>query len=1756
MPSASASPKSFEHVLLDSISLDDEKWEFQIPRLPTAESANKLNLIKMVSLSTKDSRHRLELRYGPVDMNRAIQDAFLDKYLVVSLAEFRSIKNPSSSSTVEGDTSKVVQPTTYRECSEYAVKLLRTGITIQGVHYNFYGHSNSQLKSRTCYFMAAPKEQISKKIEGLGDFTKMKTVAKKAKRIGLLFSVARAAMKVDPKKVEDIPDIEVGDYVFTDGCGLIAPALAKELSRRTRIVFRNMRYTPSVFQLRYRGYKGVVTLDPSMAKGGTWLKMRKSMKKFSGGDDLSFSVVEYSKPYVFGHLNDEVIVLLDALGIDRKILLRKQQEHFNFLAEAYQDPRAAFRILCHLDRPDLAERVIIESLDAVRPSINRLVNAEYDKMLNKRDEQKCRILIPKSRLLFGVCDAWGVLKPGQCAVKVTMDGDGLPYALKGTKVLVTRNPCLHPGDLQKLDVVERPELAHLVDCIVFPTTGRRPAADMMSGGDLDGDTFFVTWDPDIIPSTISQAAHYPGVREPLKFTPITDDDRLLYFAKYTNASLGRVKNLYLRWARANNAMSPECQELNRLFSQCVDGNRINSSQLDKFANPPEPKAEAPPFVLDELHDAAKDIIAKQKLEARSRTDSLEGYTLDAIQLLLCRDDIAISEAELIRMAVRWCRRTNTPFYHLLNMFDLNSLKSEDKAWVLAQMPTYVDAPSLVLNALCSSSLLTEAELKHFHLDYPGMHWKRVYTTEQDRPAMFMEATCRNLELFHKKMIIFRPNERLTVAMYVPQKITPADDFVVGSKVRLFAFPHSQGRETQSRLSLPTKKEYRLFCDHSTLQLFEGQRRDTWIYIGRGGSNDSSYRNAPTEKDRRKARQDSLDNGTNFDFRASIALNKFSKNLQSHVGRINRQGISNAEIYIISNRDASSMRNLDLWEDYIDTEKTLPLFPREPKEYDVPKLQDVDWSLGAQPPLVVEVVKRGNVSALQDVLDSSALRQFFLWLVEKEQRGLLTRCFNHLITSIRSDKVMAPADTLRTMVEFTGTMPYVSATFANLGLWKELPEELNMILQNESHRLLRSVILSEAEFGELILVPFHIILDNVELLTLTSFSDLVELITLTVHSPSTALDLLLEGLDQQSSRLLTGRPAITQHFVRNIIGIAVEHIGVVKEEAKERDELLNIRVINDEERTGKNRYGTQVEVSFRIDAPGGTPLANTHVRLVTASSPSSAILDKSYSMDGLVVESRSGMAKINCFHPPPSYAENCSWILEECGLFVTAKTMLYAVRELAISEDGCCGVIDQIMGTQLHNIGNTQAAPEDAADALIPALTLSEADASLNTSQRSAVESAQKNKLICLWGPPGTGKTQTIVAIIRKLQQDPKTERILVTAPTHNAVDNVMRRYLTRISKEGLSPNSSKIAPLRVSTEVRKVGEDLRKYTCDALAGQEIHSSHAAQRQAKQRVKAASIIFTTCIGAGLGLLRGQMFDTVIVDEASQQTEPASLVPLVKGCEKAIFVGDHVQLRPTVQEFSPALGFDVSLFERLYTRQGTTPGMAKIMLDTQYRMHPSICDFISKEFYEGKLLSGLTDSDRPVPPSAFPWSASPATKTSSASAARMLFVECSGREDLGNKSKSNKEQADLCLSICKLLRSAPAATASSTKTSVNDVKPTDVNKDDTTSIAVLTPYSRQSEILKKLLSAIPNVEVSSIDGFQGREADIVIFVTVRCNESREIGFLKDLRRMNVALTRAKLGLIIVGNRATLTGGSEGEESTGVWRRLMAQLSDVAL
>ena len=150
--------------------------------------------------------------------------------------------------------------------------------------------------------VAASKSEISAKVDSLGDFTKLKSVGKKAKRLGLLFSSAEMATTLAPERCEDIDDISKNEYVYTDGCGLISDQLAKQIVQRRRIVHRNKRYLPSIFQIRYRGYKGVLTLCPDL-KRKVQVQFRESMRKLKDVKDLSLSVVEYSKVFNLLWLN-------------------------------------------------------------------------------------------------------------------------------------------------------------------------------------------------------------------------------------------------------------------------------------------------------------------------------------------------------------------------------------------------------------------------------------------------------------------------------------------------------------------------------------------------------------------------------------------------------------------------------------------------------------------------------------------------------------------------------------------------------------------------------------------------------------------------------------------------------------------------------------------------------------------------------------------------------------------------------------------------------------------------------------------------------------------------------------------------------------------------------------------------------------------------------------------------------------------------------------------------------------------------------------------------------------------------------------------------------------------------------------------------------------------------------------------------------------------------------------------------------------
>lgn len=1170
-------------------------------------------------------------------------------------------------------------------------------------------------------------------------------------------------------------------------------------------------------------------------------------------------------------------------------------------------------------------------------------------------------------------------------------------------------------------------------------------------------------------------------------------------------------------------MAPECQELNRLFSQCVDGNRIKVPPKLEKAPPPPP--DAPPFILDFLHDAAKELI--QRNTRNESKDVLDGYDFDAMKLLLSRDDVAVSEFDLICMTLRWCQKNDARLEEFLDYFDLNVLTAEEKAWVIQQIPASAEIPSLVMNAVSYSSLITEDAARRFQLNHHSFHWKCIYnSSSRDRIGTFLDTASRTMEIFHRKLIILQVDERLTLAIYVPRKIEPSQDCVVDDSVRLFAFPHTQGTETQSRMTLPTKMTYRLYCDERTFQLFEGQRGNTWIFINRGPSDDSSYRAAETVRDRRKQRQATLDEGTNFDFRASIALDKFSRNLQRHVGRVNRNGVAAAEIYVISNRDVRSMRNLDLWLQHVDTDTVLPLFDDEVEEYTIPGIKDVSWE--TEPAFIAEIVHRRNLPALRELRSPDLFRQLFSWLRERDQTPVLLQCYDYLLSNISSrdpSKAMRlePVEILRTMLGFLNQAPFLAISFGRMlpiEVADEKTEELATTLEAYAFEVMRAYILSANDTQEMVVAPLKSYLARVRGLTLHQFANLVGLVSLTVRRPEVAMDILLECLEAESARLLSGRPAVLQHFVRNAIAIALDHIDEASEQSKTRKDLLQLKLL-DEDRDGYQ----VVEIIFRIDSESSKLENSAHVRLTAASTPANTPLAKRYSTDALVIQSEQGRARFQCFHPLPSFYPLTQWKLSYCGPYTTTKSMLDAIRDFAIYPEDCCKISNQILGLSSSSSSFTPA----TSPASPPTPVFS---SSLNPSQIAAVQASLTVPLLYLWGPPGTGKTQTIISVILSLQSCFPDSRILVTAPTHNAVDNVLSRYLSH------SPTS--VAPLRVSTEVRKVSPSLRAYTLDAmLNGSDMHTNRAAYNAARKRVKSARIVFSTCIGSSLGLLRGEEFQIVIIDEASQQTEGASLVPLVKGCERAVLVGDHVQLRPTVGMNAAAVSAGVSLFERGFTAggEGGGRGVERRMLDTQYRMHPDIGGFVSLEFYEGRLKSArgrnLKAGEEDAMRKAFPGVEK-----------RMVFVECGVREDVGGKSKCNQGQAEVCV---KVLGKLVGGTAT-----VGEGK-------GVMSVAVLTPYAKQAEILKKMSASLSGnnvtIEVSSIDGFQGREADVVVFVTVRCNESREIGFLKDARRMNVALTRGKDGVIIIGNQGTLTG-TEDEESAGLWKRVVGASAVVSV
>jgi superfamily I DNA and/or RNA helicase len=423
---------------------------------------------------------------------------------------------------------------------------------------------------------------------------------------------------------------------------------------------------------------------------------------------------------------------------------------------------------------------------------------------------------------------------------------------------------------------------------------------------------------------------------------------------------------------------------------------------------------------------------------------------------------------------------------------------------------------------------------------------------------------------------------------------------------------------------------------------------------------------------------------------------------------------------------------------------------------------------------------------------------------------------------------------------------------------------------------------------------------------------------------------------------------------------------------------------------------------------------------------------------------------------------------------------------------------------------------------------------LNRWQQDAVKSAlAAEDVAVVHGPPGTGKTTVLVEIIR--QAVDRGQKVLASAPSNVAVDNMLEKLLAAgVKAVRLGHPARTLEDLRHATLLARLDEDpeivevqerdlererisLKLLRARQYGGMNADEQKTLKKEArrlwkeareiereisKRIVQASDVVLATHGGLGK-VVSNVVFDLGVLDEASQSTEPLSWIPIVHS-RKVVLAGDPLQLPPTIYSKEAAeKGLALTMMERLMP---DLPDAAKTLLRVQYRMHEVIMGFSSERFYDGKLEAHASvaahTADELQGVIATPLTQRPLT-----------FVDTAdtGFTEVWNElldSRENEGEARVILKVWEDLAAAGIAPRQA---------------------AVITPYNAQAKLLKTM--APRGLEISSVDGFQGREKEVILVSLVRSNETGEVGFLSDTRRMNVALTRARRCLVVVGDSATL-------------------------
>ncbi|KAM1295499.1 hypothetical protein ACFX2H_015291 [Malus domestica] len=484
------------------------------------------------------------------------------------------------------------------------LSILRDGIVIGEKKFEFLAFSASQLRSNSVWMFSSNDKVKAEDIrEWMGCFTKIRSVSKCAARMGQLFSSSTQTLVVPAQDVEVIPDVETSSdgvtYCFSDGIGKISLSFARQIAHKC-----GLDHIPSAFQIRYGGYKGVIAVDRNSFRK---LSLRGSMLKFESKNRM-LNVTKWtdSSPC---YLNREIIILMSTLGVKDETFEALQEEQLRLLGKMRTERAAALNVLEGFSGAS-SKNILVKMLHHgyepnVEPYLSMMLQSYYENYLSDI-KSRCRIYVPKGRILVGCLDETGSLNYGQVYVRITMTKDELEMGDQSFfqkvdettcvvtgKVVVTKNPCLHPGDVRVLEAVYDVVLEekNLMDCLIFPQKGERPHPNECSGGDLDGDLFFISWDKDLVPPRTVPPMDYSARRPRMMDHDVTFEEIQKFFVDYMiNDNLGAISTAHLVHAdrEPDKALDSKCLQLADLHSQAVDFAKTGApAEMPRILKPKE-----------------------------------------------------------------------------------------------------------------------------------------------------------------------------------------------------------------------------------------------------------------------------------------------------------------------------------------------------------------------------------------------------------------------------------------------------------------------------------------------------------------------------------------------------------------------------------------------------------------------------------------------------------------------------------------------------------------------------------------------------------------------------------------------------------------------------------------------------------------------------------------------------------------------------------------------------------------------------------------------------------------------------------------------------------------------------------------------------------------------------------------------------------------------------------------------------------------